>query len=161
MALDDDVALLERVAVLHVLGRETLRILAIGAETRRLKAGETLFREGEDADCAYVVVDGTIALKDVLNSGQPEVQAGSGALIGETALITQVRRPATAIARDDATLLRIPRNTFLRTLEGFPAAADKLQALLAQRMAETVAELARVRQRLENLGDAPQEPRPA
>ncbi|NJN65014.1 MAG: hypothetical protein HC882_09160 [Acidobacteria bacterium] len=36
MALDDDVALLERVAVLELLGRDALRILAIGAEVRRL-----------------------------------------------------------------------------------------------------------------------------
>ncbi|KAA5603314.1 cyclic nucleotide-binding domain-containing protein [Blastochloris sulfoviridis] len=160
MALDDDVALLERVAVLQVLGRDTLRILAIGAETKRLKAGETLFREGDEADCAYVVVNGSIGLKHALKSGQAEVQAGPGALLGETALITEVRRPATATARESTTLLRIPRNTFLRTLEGFPVAAGRLQALLAQRMADTVADLARVRQQLESL-DATGQPRPA
>ncbi|ALK11063.1 cyclic nucleotide-binding domain-containing protein [Blastochloris viridis] len=149
MALDDDVALLERVAVLQVLGRDALRILAIGAEARRLKAGDTLFREGEDADAAYVVASGTVALKNVLHTDRAEVLAGPGAMIGETALITEVRRPATAVGRNDATLLRIPRHTFLRMLEGYPAAAEQLQALLARRLADTIAELDRVRRRLD------------
>jgi CRP-like cAMP-binding protein len=154
MALDDDVALLERVAVLEVLGRDALRILAIGAEVKRLKAGDTLFREGEDADSAYVVASGTMALKNVLTNGHPDVLAGPGSLIGETALITQVRRPATAIAHADATLLRIPRHTFLRTLEGYPAAAAKLQDLISRRLAATVAELDRLRLRLDVQGGA-------
>jgi CRP-like cAMP-binding protein len=141
------------VAVLEVLGRDALRILAIGAETRRLKAGDTLFREGEDADSAFVVASGTVALKNVLDNGQPDVLAGPGALIGETALITPVRRPATAIGRDDATLLRIPRHTFLRTLEGYPAAAEKLHDLLTKRLSDTVTELDRVRRSFE--GPAP------
>lgn len=149
MALDDDVALLEKVAVLEVLGRDALRILAIGAETRRLKAGETLFREGEDAEAAYVVASGTVALKTVLDAREPEVLAGPGAMIGETALITAVRRPATAIGREDTVLLRIPRSIFLRTMEGYPAAAEKLRTLLAQRLADTLAELDRVRRRLD------------
>jgi CRP-like cAMP-binding protein len=154
MALDDDVALLERVAVLEVLGRDALRILAIGAESRRLKAGDTLFREGEDADAAFVVASGTVALKNVLTNGQPEVLAGPGCLIGETALITEARRPATAIGRADAMLLRIPRNTFLRTLEGYPSAAVKLRDLVARRLSATLGELDRIRHRLDVSGGA-------
>ena len=108
MALEDDVELLMRVPLLASLGRDALRILAIGAEQRRLQPNETLFREGEDADAAYLVIAGAVTLKHMLDPKRGEVVVEVGALIGETALITEVRRPVTALARGEAHLLRIP-----------------------------------------------------
>ena len=49
MAIDDDIAFLERVPTLGLLGRPALRILAIGAETRRLDGGEVLFNAGDES----------------------------------------------------------------------------------------------------------------
>ena len=43
MAIDNDIAFLERVPTIGLLGRPALRILAIGAETRHLRDGEMLF----------------------------------------------------------------------------------------------------------------------
>ena len=148
MTLEDDVELLMRVPLLASLGRDALRILAIGAEQRRLQPNETLFREGEDADAAYLVIAGSVTLKHMLDPKRGEVVVEVGALIGETALITEVRRPVTAFARGEAHLLRIPRNTFLRTLEGYPEAAANVRRMFAQRMAKTVSELDEIRRRL-------------
>ena len=50
MTIEDDIAFLERVPSLRLLGRDALRILAIGAESRTIHEGMTLFGEGEDAD---------------------------------------------------------------------------------------------------------------
>ena len=47
MAIDDDIAFFERVPTLGLLGRQALRILAIGAETRQVDRGEVLFSAGE------------------------------------------------------------------------------------------------------------------
>ena len=44
MSIEDDVALLERVPTLRLLGREALRVLAIGSEHREFARGDTLFR---------------------------------------------------------------------------------------------------------------------
>lgn len=152
MALENDVELLMGVPLLASLGRDALRILAIGAEQRRLQPNETLFREGEDADSAYLVVAGSILLRHTLEPKRGEVTAEVGALIGETALVTDVRRPVTAIARSEAQLLRIPRNTFLRTLEGYPEAAANVRRAFAQRVAQTVSELDDIRRRLQGGG---------
>ena len=43
MSIDDDVALLERVPTLRLLGRDSLRMLAIGSEQRSIYSGEYLF----------------------------------------------------------------------------------------------------------------------
>src|SRR5262249_40848807 len=42
MTIEDDIAFFERVPTLSILGRQALRILAIGAETRYIHGGEVL-----------------------------------------------------------------------------------------------------------------------
>ena len=44
MSIEDDVALLERVPTLRLLGRESLRMLAIGSEARDVARGDFLFQ---------------------------------------------------------------------------------------------------------------------
>ena len=58
MSIEDDVALLERVPTFRVLGRESLRMLAIGSEQRDVPRGDCLFRQGDDADSGFVVQRG-------------------------------------------------------------------------------------------------------
>ncbi len=60
MAIDDDIKFLERVPTLSVLGRDALRIIAIGAETRYVHSGEVLFSIGDTADAAYVIQKGSV-----------------------------------------------------------------------------------------------------
>ena len=62
MSIEDDIALLHSVPTLALLGREPLRILAIGAENRSVPEGEVLFRAGEAADAGYVVQEGSFRL---------------------------------------------------------------------------------------------------
>ena len=62
MSIEDDIAFLERVPALRLLGRDALRILAIGSENRYIHEGISLFGEGEDADGAYVVQEGSFDL---------------------------------------------------------------------------------------------------
>ena len=50
MSIDDDVALLERVPTMRLLGDSSLRMLAIGSEQRDFNAGEVLFKTGDTAD---------------------------------------------------------------------------------------------------------------
>ena len=84
--------------------------------------GISLFGEGEDADCAYVVQEGSFDLVAEKGAIPPSV-AGPGALIGETALFTDAKRTTGAVAREPSTVVRIPRQLFLKMLEGYPDAA--------------------------------------
>ena len=145
MALDSDVALLRAVPVLSLIGHEGLRLLAFATEARILRAGDTLFRRGEPADGGFVVRTGSIALDG--GAGAPVV-VGSGALIGELALVVETTRAATATAREPTSALKIGRALFRRMLEEYPDAAIALHRDLAGRLDATVAELAPVRDRL-------------
>lgn len=150
MALDDDIALLARVPLFASLGNEPLRLLAFSAETRFLRAGDVLFKEGQAADAGYVIADGRVVLSN--DGGLTEHVAGPGHLIGEIALIIETLRPATATARDPCTVLRVPRPLFRRVLNEFPEAAQRIHDDFREKMRATTADLRRVGRLFERNG---------
>lgn len=152
MAIEDDIALLRSVPTLGVLGEEALRILAFGAETRHLEGGDILFREGEGADAAYVIQSGGFKLTA---QGQDAGTADAGSLLGEVALLAPTRRHVGATAAERASVLRLPRSLFLRMLDGYPDAADRLREQIADRLADAENEIERVRDALARLGAGP------
>lgn len=149
MALEDDIAFFEQVPTFAALGRQALQVLAIGAETRHLQSGAVLFYAGELADAAYLVQEGALLLEPGTFTERDEHVVGPGTLIGELALLTDTVAPATAIAKEPTTVVRIPRNLFRKMLEGYPAAAQRLRDLMASRVNSWTQELGAVRQALD------------
>ena len=146
MTIEDDIAFFERVPTLGQLGRDALRLLAIGAESRYVHGGEILFAAGDEADAGYVIQEGSFSLASGLaeEGGEPLV-VGRGALIGELALLAETTRPATATALEPSTVLRIPRGLFLKMLEGYPSAARTLRDMLASRNNQSTTDIYGVR----------------
>jgi len=91
MSIEDDVALLERVPTLRLLGTDALRMLAIGSEQRNVARGDLLFNRGDDADAGFIVQRGAFRIE---NGAGAEIVAGPGALIGG-----RPRQPRWNIAR--------------------------------------------------------------
>ena len=125
MSLDDDIAFFEQVPTLAVLGKNALRVLAIGAESRSLPSGSVLFYAGELADGGYVVQQGSILLEPGTPLEGKEMTVGPGTLIGELALLTDMVSPATAIAKEPTTVIRISRNLFRKMLEGLSGVGEE------------------------------------
>ena len=148
MSIEEDIAFLERVPSFAMLGRDALRILAIGAESRYVHQGEVLFSVGDTTDCGYVIQEGSFGLTTNSKS-VGEVVAGPGTLLGELALIAETKRPATATAREPSTVIRISRSLFLKMLEGYPEAADILRDQIAARARAALAEMTDVRAMLD------------
>lgn len=142
MSLEQDVTLLQDVPTFDMLTPDALRTLAISADQLRLAAGDILFREGDLADAGYVLTSGRLEMVEE-QGARPRVlcEVLPGALVGESALLIALPRPATARALEASTLLRIPRATFLRVLEGFPEAAVQLRAVFAGRLEATLGAL--------------------
>src|SRR5258707_3976410 len=138
MSIEDDVALLERVPTLRLLGMTALRMLAIGSEQRDFARGDVLFNAGDDADAGFVVQRGAFRIEDGAGA---EMIAGPGALIGELALVVAMRRPSTAIALDNSSVIRVARSLFQRVLESDPAAARRLRDEFAARTSPIAREI--------------------
>jgi len=138
MSIEDDVALLERVPTLRLLGRESLRMLAIGSEARDVPRGDFLFQQGDEADSGFVVQRGSFVIDDGAGA---EMTAGPGALLGELALVMAMRRPSTATALEYSTVIRINRGLFQRVLESDPAAARRLRDEFATRTSQIASDI--------------------
>ena len=137
MSIDDDVALLERVPTLRLLGNTALRMLAIGSEQRDFNQGDVLFHAGDDADAGYIVQRGAFRVEE----GGAELIAGPGSLIGELALIVAMKRPSNALALERSSVIRVARSLFQRVLESDPAAARRLRDELAARTSQLASDI--------------------
>jgi CRP-like cAMP-binding protein len=140
MSIEDDVNLLATVPTLRLMGIEALRVLAIGSEVRVVNRDETLFRAGDAADCGFVVREGAIRVSSE-EGGYHDVVAGPGHLIGELALVVDIKRPANAVAIADSTVIRISRSLFARVLEGHPDAAQRLRDYFATRASQAASDM--------------------
>jgi CRP-like cAMP-binding protein len=143
MTIEDDIGFFERVPTLNLLGRQALRILAIGAETRYIHGGEVLFNAGDPAEGGFVVQEGRFSLSASEDAGA--IMVGPFTLLGEVALFTETQRPATATALEPSTVLLIPRELFIKMLDSFPDAARKLREILAKRLDTSAREIDNVR----------------
>jgi CRP-like cAMP-binding protein len=152
MTIEDDIAFLESVPPLAALGRDALRVLAIGVEARALHAGDVLFYAGEPADGGYIVQEGSLVVERGAPDDGEEYSVGPGTLLGELALLTETVSPVTVIAREPAVLLRIPRSLFRKMLEGYPAAAARMRESIAQRVDSWTRELTVFKGALERKG---------
>ena len=138
MSIEDDVALLERVPTLRLLGATALRMLAIGSEQRDFARGDLLFNEGDDADAGFIVQRGAFRIE---NGGGAEIVAGPGALIGELALVVAMQRPSTATALEHCSVIRVARSLFQRVLESDPDAARRLRDEFAGRTSQIASDM--------------------
>src|SRR5262245_44210510 len=150
MSIEDDIAFLERVETLSLLGHDALRIVAIGAESRYVHDRDVLFYEGDIADAGYVVQEGAFLLhaRDSRVLGAP-ITIGPGLLLAELALLTETVHQCTATAIEPSAVMRIPRKLFLRMLEGYPEAANRLRDKIALRANEAMNDIFSVRQAFE------------
>ena len=149
MSIENDIAFFERVPTLRLLGRDALRVLAIGAESRYVDDGEVLFYAGDKSDGGYIIQEGSFRLKPSAPGDADEITAEPGMLLGELALLSETTRPATAIARGPSAVIRISRSLFLKMLESYPDAAVRLREQLIERVALATKDVTSIRARLD------------
>ncbi len=99
------------------------------------KAGQTIFLEGDDSQDLYIMVSGEM---DILKGNKKIAEVSEiGSLFGEMSFLLGSRRTATAKARGDVKVLRIPKEEITAFLGEFPDIAREITRLLAQRLDET------------------------
>jgi CRP-like cAMP-binding protein len=81
---------------------------------RELEAGDILFREGEQGNCMYVLLDGVIELKKKVEGGETILRTINtpNDFFGEMALIDAQPRSASAVAPKRSRLLVVDGATF-------------------------------------------------
>jgi signal transduction histidine kinase len=99
------------------LSDEELQKLMDMAEPVSLRAGESLIKQGELGDAAYVVIKGEFEIQKLTGQSLIKIDVRNpGDVVGEMALLSQGPRNATVLAKTDCEALRIPKEAFEKLL---------------------------------------------
>ncbi len=110
---------------------------------KRLEAGESLWREGDEAVNFTFIVEGKIKIVKHRADGR-ELIVGlfeDGAPIGHIAVFEEIDYPATAMALDETLVLQIHRSHFLGTLREEPSLMEAVLRNMMVRNFELVRRL--------------------
>ena len=102
---------------------------------RSLFAGEVLYRQGDPADCAWLIESGQVVLAS--SDGQRRHEHGSfgpGEMLDELSMLDHGARTATATAASDAVLLAIEDEAFRERIESCDPVVRAMVEGLARRM---------------------------
>ena len=103
-------------------------------DTRRVRAGGVIFREGEQAEELFVIKSGYVRIQ-IGNRTMADLTTDN--IFGEMALIDSEPRSATAEAITDVELVPISEKQFLFLVSQTPYFALKVMRILAQRLRVT------------------------
>ncbi len=139
--LTDEITLLAALPFFADFERDALKLIAFSADTRILRERDMLFRKNDLADSGFLMLSGTIMLNEKDEPLPTGTKFGRGSLLGQTALLAQVRRPATAIMLEAGAVLKITRILMKRVLDTYPSTAEKLRLRLSKSIHEIVDEV--------------------
>jgi CRP/FNR family transcriptional regulator, cyclic AMP receptor protein len=153
VTLKEEVDLLRRIPLFANVERSKLKLLAFTSERIAFEAGQVLFREGDTADAAYILIEGEAEISIDSPTGPVRVAVlGRDAVVGEIGILCGLPRTATARAKERLVCLRIGSELFLRLVNEFPEIASAVTRELAHRLEamnknlrDALAELERLR----------------
>jgi CRP-like cAMP-binding protein len=135
VSLQQEFEVLRRVPFFAEIEPSKLKLLAFMSERVGFDDGKILFRQGDTADAAYLIIDG--AAEVVLEGpAGPVIVAtlGVNELVGEMAILCNAARNATVRARGRLVALRIAKDPFMRMVREFPNMAVSIMQELAHRV---------------------------
>ena len=137
----EKVILLQNVDVFASVPTEQLGHMAAIAEVLNALEGDVLYREGDESNALYVVVDGSVRL----HQGEQTITTATRSdAFGTWAVLDAEPRVTTATVASDARLLRIDRDDFLELLADhseitqgvFKTVAGRMRRLLGRVQAD-------------------------
>jgi signal transduction histidine kinase len=133
---------LRKLPIFEGLSEHDLEWLYQQAVPVSIKTGETLIREGDPGDSAYIVVDGEFEI--MKKSDQQDIVIAvrdEGAVIGEMALIDNAPRMATVRAVSDGSLLKISDEVFFQLISNSTTAVLSVLRTVSARLRQNEAML--------------------
>ena len=118
------------------LGEEAVQRIASACVSKRLAAGNVLFKKGDSGDALFGIRRGTIRIETGADTGQRYTLnvLGPGDVFGEIALLDGRSRSADAVATDECELFVLRRKDFLDFVEGDSRLSMKLIQFLCDRL---------------------------
>jgi MFS family permease len=128
-----ELELIASVPFFEPLAPTTLEKLAMRLQPLAVQVGTEVVREGERGDAFYLIGSGEV---DVVHGGKLVATLGTGQYFGEIALLHDVPRVATCVARGDADLYKLERQVFVSAVSGNVQSHATIEDVAAGRLDE-------------------------
>ena len=115
-----------------IAGEELSHIARITDEVE-IGNAETIFKEGDQGDAMYLIVDGKVK---VHSGEQVFAELGSKQVFGEMSILDAEPRSATVTSLSELTLLKIQRDDFAEILAAKPEISQGIIKVLTRRLRE-------------------------
>ena len=138
MSLDSEVDLVRRFPFFAKMDLAMLKLLCFSSERLTFEAGQVMFNAGDQADAAYILIDGNVDIIRPTPTGPFVVGTlGPMQIVGEIGIFGDVPRTATVTATSRVDALRIAKEQFMSVIRANPDAAVEVIRQLALRLATT------------------------
>ncbi len=149
MSLQQEVDILRKIPMFANIDQAKLKLLAFTSERLSYAAGDVLFRQGDVGDAAFLIIRGQAEVSIDTKTGPLTVATlQDHDFVGEIAIICDIPRTATVIAKSDLEALRIDKELFFRLIGEFPEIAKEVMRELARRLELTNARLREIATRV-------------
>ncbi|MGE5738595.1 MAG: cyclic nucleotide-binding domain-containing protein [Betaproteobacteria bacterium] len=152
MDVAQEAQMLQNVPLFSGLSAAELKLLAFTSQLQCFAPGDVLMREGDRADCAWVILEGEAEVLRATRSGEFVVATlGRNAMPGEIGVFTDAPRTATVRAKGPVRALRISPEVFLRLASGRPERALHVMRQLSSMIANDLRTLASLKEELQKV----------
>ncbi len=152
MTLQKDVEVLRNIPLFKKIEPAKLKLLAFTSEHLEFVAGERLFVEGDVGDAAYILLEGDADVLVNTPNGQIRVATlGQNDIVGEIAILCDVPRTATVVAKTKLVTLRVAKDGFFNLVTQFPTVGVEIMHELASRLHRTTQQFGDVSAELRRL----------
>ena len=131
-----DPAILKDVPVFALFDDDEIAILASQVELRTFAPRQRLFKIGDPAGTAYVLLSGVVRVTTIDEDQQDVVfdEPGRGDFLGFASLLDQEPHQTTAIAFEETLCIEVRRDHILRLIERKPHAAMDMMTVLGRQL---------------------------
>ncbi len=142
MGLAEEVEILRRIPLFANIDPAKLKLMCFASERVTFKDSEVLCRQGETGDAAFIILDGTADVQVERREGRMSVATlTKNDIVGEIAILCDVPRTATVVAKGELTTLKVTKDLFFGLVKDFPEIGIEIMRVLAHRLEATTGEL--------------------
>lgn len=136
MTSKDDDIIIRKAPLFSALDDEAAESLLQSMVSLKLNKGQVLFKEGQEGDRLFVIVQGKIKLGTASGDGRENLLSilGPGEMFGELSLFDPEPRASTATAVTDSRLVSLAHDAVIGLVTSHPQTSLELLRRLAQRL---------------------------
>jgi CRP-like cAMP-binding protein len=148
MSLTKDLEVLRNIPLFAKVEPAKLKLLAFTSERLEYRSDEELFHQGDYGDAAYIILEGEAdVLVDTPEGPITVASLRKNDIIGEIAILCDVPRTASVVARSDLETLRVSKEGFFHLVTQFPQVGIEVMSALASKLHHTTEALTAARAR--------------